>query len=1401
MRRWLPVLLAVLLTGLLAPGRSWAQTPLPLNPPVRQWQTSIDNLSEACSGTNANTGVTGTSHSRDWAVGVTSTRDGGYVTAGYAGGTVSTRSDVYSFCGLYLPALYKLSPNGKIEYSYVRHTGGGHGRFADVVELADHSGYAAVGWVGSKLIFARFNRELQLQAEYLTTTTGPWYNLSGKGYSLREVLTYNASGELGGDGFIIGAVAGTGANAGLRFVRLTPDNLVAWDYLLSPINTGAALITAIARPIYSTGTLHEPTATRVAHAPKVGGTLAGFALTGTILETTGGYNMALFRLDVDATGVPATSASQTTAQSQSNSFFNAAPFPYCSSTTASGFDIGTDLEQTADGQQLVVAGIWNMMSKNSTSPCVISANPNSQHKWVFTQGETYLLGWDTNFGKTDPGTGNPIPTTPLFTTYVAPGGAGEFQPQVEPLATGELLIASSRLLTYASLADSLANPTADKWGLNRYYLTKFTAGTAAQVPSRLWATTFEPPVVAGDYHNWLACTFGMAVSQDGSAVICGNDNRVDEDEAWNSELYSNHDGILTKFASECQTNASYTHSAGFKVPAGQSVTWSSTQPIRVKGSVVVEGELIIEGNSTVVEFADTRQTSPEGQFVFWDGSIRDLPVTPTNIWVIPGGHLVVRNGARLTSLQTCAGGQAMWDGITALGINWEAIPQTPGKQPILELTDATIENARFGIVTGKPSHGFPLNFGFPEVPRFNNLINPTPSGASYGGALITAVNTTFHNCYRGVWLTPYKSDPYGDPVDWNATSFTNCSFLADAPLADPLYSIFSPSGASVRYGMQSGVSIFGTTATFNGTRFELNDATADFAAPLPWFLRGTGVSAVDGVALIDRSPAQRGTFKHLYQGLSAVNSKLAYPVRVKRSDFVNNYGGAYLAAVADPDIRENEFSVGRQDDNSAYGLSFYNSTGLVGATLNHFTSQAACDGQTCPNSYGMLVALSDGGNPDMPRPNLLYKNSFDNLSVGIMAWDGNTNLQIRCNSFRGPDPDTQPLIATISEADVEVSVNSNQQARWLAKEQGRCGTQTAPAGNTFSHTCATESDYKLVGLGPQDPTINYNQHDDRTTDLLVTPGGQNGCYSASGLSLVSCSDRYTDNDVLGDICPDLMRSKTEEELKTELASTTEAHGRAWRIDELLKRYLSEEANAHGLDSAVALLERTWEPGFGEQRRALEKQLYGASGQRQTGRNGKMLTGPLRNESAGAGTSQARPAEPLTYFEQVENLLAPLGSDSAITATLRADSTLRHQLEAIATDTLTWGYVAGQAVLTRYLGYHYGPWFGATAANGARQARKVTVTKNAALAEPAAWVSLYPNPTTDNVTVEYQLPAEAATGELIVYDKLGHPWRTLSLRATRGSVTLSLADLPFGVYAYRLLAQSHPVRAGTLVKLP
>ncbi|MBC7446638.1 MAG: T9SS type A sorting domain-containing protein, partial [Hymenobacteraceae bacterium] len=440
---------------------------------------------------------------------------------------------------------------------------------------------------------------------------------------------------------------------------------------------------------------------------------------------------------------------------------------------------------------------------------------------------------------------------------------------------------------------------------------------------------------------------------------------------------------------------------------------------------------------------------------------------------------------------------------------------------------------------------------------------------------------------------------------------------------------------------------------------------------------------------------------------------------------------------------------------------------------------------------GVVATLSDGSNPTAMRSNMIYRNTFQAVSTGIYAQRGNSSLILRCNSF-----------ATVSRADIEAAVGFSTTTpptlvNPLYNPHGECDGEhpEKSIANFFSLTSGGKSIWVIGDAND----LEYN-HFQPSTGFPTAPG------TVVKTVKTNCFTTYLPSRD----CPEQrpVTTQTVAQLRAALNTLTNVVDRNEVLDELLRRYLDPTVYAAGLDSAVALLRAVSAPAYLEQLNALEvRGGYTPSSLVVAG--GGNTTGEM-TARATTTTPLARTSTAGSYFDQVRDLLAPFGTESAILAALQTDSTLRGRLWQIATDTTTWGYVAGQAVLSRYLGYEFQPWYensGDATASDAFRAPAVSPTNSrpmgaAPQTQPRpATLAVYPNPATTQLALTYTLPDGAGPATLILRDPTGKVCRQLTLDARTTEASVGLHGLRPGLYYYTYSVGGGRVQSGTVVKQP
>lgn len=188
-----------------------------------------------------------------------------------------------------------------------------------------------------------------------------------------------------------------------------------------------------------------------------------------------------------------------------------------------------------------------------------------------------------------------------------------------------------------------------------------------------------------------------------------------------------------------------------------NTTWNTD--MNVRGRVIVDANKTLTIDGATIRFAQS------------------TPALPTNILVEPGGDLIVKNSAHLTSTDEC-GYQGMWDGIRALSYYDPQGPNIqvgPGK--IVLESGATISNALAGVLLGEGSFMTP-HWQFTTINW-------------WGGTVDCRDAILLNNRYDIVakeWVGPQgirSGRRHIGPAFGGRNLFVNTQFLTTTPLKNP----------------------------------------------------------------------------------------------------------------------------------------------------------------------------------------------------------------------------------------------------------------------------------------------------------------------------------------------------------------------------------------------------------------------------------------------------------------------------------------------------------------------------------------------------------------------------------------------------------------------------------------
>ncbi|MCB9361485.1 MAG: T9SS type A sorting domain-containing protein [Flavobacteriales bacterium] len=177
-------------------------------------------------------------------------------------------------------------------------------------------------------------------------------------------------------------------------------------------------------------------------------------------------------------------------------------------------------------------------------------------------------------------------------------------------------------------------------------------------------------------------------------------------------------------------------------------TWNTTNPFGTT-TITVKDELIIKAGANI--------TANNLRFEF----------APKAKLTIEQGAAFTANNCMLTVNTEC-GNDVMWNGVDVLGV--DSGPQTGAGK--LVLNGSTIEHSYLG------AHNFKTRL---------DANNDIKEDYGYRGGFILAGNSTFRNNHRSTVFYDYQNvNGAGNAID-EKSRFTNCTFVTDAPLNIPSY--------------------------------------------------------------------------------------------------------------------------------------------------------------------------------------------------------------------------------------------------------------------------------------------------------------------------------------------------------------------------------------------------------------------------------------------------------------------------------------------------------------------------------------------------------------------------------------------------------------------------------------
>jgi len=663
------------------------------------------------------------------------------------------------------------------------------------------------------------------------------------------------------------------------------------------------------------------------------------------------------------------------------------------------------------------------------------------------------------------------------------------------------------------------------------------------------------------------CNFALAKTNDGGFVI-GGDNSGQNDNF-----------SVTKFANPAIVNSIYDagNAVGIYTAGGgsSSETWPNANVpnnAKLACKVVVPAGVTLNIKNCTVSFAPRDHV--------YDYFPNPLAWQYVGIFVEPGGTLIIDNST-LKGMTLCNESQRfMWDGIVVEGNPIK--PQTGANQGVINIVNSTIEDARVGVSVREATRTYNHLQNNQTATQFdgvtaNNWMNTYQPTNNKGGGILTMQNGIVKNCRVGINTGEYPTPGMGLSSHYPLT-IESSHFITDNYMAD-MYFYSSSDGR--RWGHHTNVIV----NDLDGTIFWDNLFESDPNLFDP-DLRGNGIGGWNAGMIVDREchvfdmywncivdPGIGNTFQNLNTGITAsyaVNMS-SLPIAVRHNHFIDCEKGVEVANSSNAlTLAYNSFEM------PEVANPFQISANLVGCT-GYNVSYNKFDVSAASNNGYIGISIKNGHDLD----NIVNLNTFRNLNfacIGLQQ-NGNTDqgLQFRCNDF---------LEATTSKYDMNsISRISSDLATatflpgTLRENQGDCvgfglpDYYTAPAGNRFFNTCATDNHLYADPFVTQMVYYNNNQ---AGTSFDPDPCINNSVYTNN-----SCFTGLQDNDVLI-ACPrdhedrdySLRLGELNAIRENEAAMTPEKEN-AIRLTEYLT--VSDMARDYGIrhhyDSAAAILEQ------------------------------------------------------------------------------------------------------------------------------------------------------------------------------------------------------------------------------------
>ena len=758
---------------------------------------------------------------------------------------------------------------------------------------------------------------------------------------------------------------------------------------------------------------------------------------------------------------------------------------------------------------------------------------------------------------------------------------------------------------------------------------------------------------------------------------------------------------------------------------------------------------------STVHFTQNTTLNNDNHYLVLDAIVEEnvtLTITGTvfcsdlaSIKVKPGGRLVIDGGVLTSACQ-----ESKWQGIQVWGIDSLHQHLSNGKylQGVLELKNgATIENAVCAV----------------------DLWNPLDEHSE--GGIVWAENATFRNNAKAIRALNYSNyTPNSGLESQNASWFRNCSFIIDSDYI----------GNNTFYNHVELNNVDGIK--FYACSFSADNSASQLASSISAIYASSAGFTVTSECSSPGFPCPEDNL--IYSNFNGFDNAIhvtnnggsVRTFSVSGSEFWNNERGIYATNTGYATIINNKFYIGSKTLNN-YGIYIENVMNFC-IEENYFTATKKA------NSYGLVVVNS-------PSYNEIYLNHFYNLHYGniaggvnVSATDSNIGLAYICNTNEGNTNDFGVM-------------QYNRQA-YIKLYQG---SSTIAAANTFSAT-----NYHFYNEGNFLIKYFYNGGANRPTRVLRVS-------SVAAAKNHECESHY---DVVvgggGGSGGGMMSAEKTDSLKNKYENSFSSFNRL----NSLNTYKIEKDSAQRIqqESQMSMLQREClltagdivrsnlnkeERDFNELREWLGKSNDISSA--------RMIIASYIQQKDFVNAIALAKTLPAAYDLQGEELnefydyLEIIRLHESLNETNRSTLQLSDYETALLEDIAENGTGASKAMAEAILAENRGlptivisacptiPNF-ATAVRGTDESEMTSDT--------AFKVELSPNPASTKVEVSYTLPEGLTSATLVMTNTLGVNVMTVHLDGNNGKTTLSLEELPSGIYFYTIRCGEN-VKTGKLVK--